>query len=174
MESPGFTWNNRAHWVRAVTHASSEDTELICLISERSSALGKGRGILHSLPRSVTSSLTAAGTRARGRISPSPPPSPAFTHNCDGLGWALLAKHHALSSKSVPVWAPSNHRTRHFSHVGFILGLTSVHQGILMNVPTTHGWLWVSAYSHWLRHSRHHKAKIKPKPGSHELVCWLL
>lgn len=119
---------NRVTWLHLKQWSSLSQGRQKCFLgghridlfnSERSSALGKGRGILHSFPCSVTSSLTAAGARAWGRISPPPLPPPptrsalAFTCNCDGLGWTVLARHHALHRglpwASLSFWAQTGH-----------------------------------------------------------------
>lgn len=75
-----------------------EDTELICLISEESSAWER-EGEFCIRPQSLTSSLTAAGTRAHGRTRSFLPPPALHSHSCVAIffitmawGWALLAR----------------------------------------------------------------------------------
>ena len=120
---------------------------MICLISERSSALGKGRGILHSRPRSVTSSLTAAGTHAReDSLLPLLPPPALHSHIAvwqfsfitmawDGLYLLGIMFSTEASHGKVFLRPFKSPDQAFFSHLEFILRLTSVHQQVLMSVP---------------------------------------
>lgn len=145
---------------------------------------GKGKGNSALSSKGVTSSLTAAGTRARrgGRNLPSSPPALAFTHNCV-MAWAGLHLLRIKLSRGVP-WERLSSEPPHITRRGIFLCRLHPWNDLRLSASPderTYPWLTQSVPTHTdlntpssRRQMRGNRAKITPAPGSHELVPWLL